>query len=119
MSILFCKCRTLTQQERPPLRPADPPSGRCLVISLPKKSAVEIPQFIEGRKLPALAERIGVVCSAFRATLCAMETKRLTSVRLSPEAKRLLVLLAQKLSISQAAVLELAIRDKAKREGVQ
>jgi predicted transcriptional regulator len=48
-----------------------------------------------------------------------METKRLTSVRLSPEAKRLLVLLAQKLSISQAAVLELAIRDKAKREGVQ
>ena len=48
-----------------------------------------------------------------------METKQLTSVRLSPEAKRLLVLLAQKLSISQAAVLELAIRDKAKRKGIK
>ena len=48
-----------------------------------------------------------------------METKRLTSVRLSPEAKRLLALLADKLSISQAAVLELAIRDKAKREGIK
>lgn len=48
-----------------------------------------------------------------------METKRLTSVRLSQEAKRLLALLAQKLSISQAAVLELAIRDKARREGVK
>lgn len=47
-----------------------------------------------------------------------METKRLTSMRLSPEAKRLLAMLAKKLSISQAAVLELAIRDKAKRERV-
>jgi predicted transcriptional regulator len=48
-----------------------------------------------------------------------MEANRLTSVRLSPEAKRLLVQLAQKLSISQAAVLELVIREKAKREGVK
>lgn len=43
----------------------------------------------------------------------------LTSMRLSTEAKRLLALLAQKLSISQAAVLELAIREKAKRAGVK
>jgi predicted transcriptional regulator len=48
-----------------------------------------------------------------------METKRLTSMRLSPEAKRLLALLAAKLSISQAAVLELAIREKARREGIK
>jgi len=49
----------------------------------------------------------------------ATKTKQLTSMRLSSEAKRLLALLAQKLSISQAAVLELAIREKAKREGVK
>jgi len=48
-----------------------------------------------------------------------METKHLTSVRFSAEAKRLLALLAKKLSISQAAVLELAIREKAKRESVK
>lgn len=48
-----------------------------------------------------------------------METKRLTSMRLSPEAKRLLALLAHKLGISQAAVLELAIREKARREEVK
>ena len=39
-------------------------------------------------------------------------------MRLSAEAKRLVVLLAQKLSISQAAVFELAVRDYAKREGI-
>jgi predicted transcriptional regulator len=48
-----------------------------------------------------------------------METKRLTSVRLSSEAKRLLALIAHKLSVSQSTVLELAIREKAKREGVK
>jgi predicted transcriptional regulator len=48
-----------------------------------------------------------------------MENKRLTSIRLSPEAKRLLADLAKKLSISQSAVLELAIREKARREGVK
>ena len=47
-----------------------------------------------------------------------MKTKQLTSMRLSAEAKRLLLLLAQKLGISQSAVHELAIRDKAKQEGV-
>jgi predicted transcriptional regulator len=44
-----------------------------------------------------------------------MEKKRLTSIRLSPEAKRLLSWLAETLGISQAAVLELAIREKAWR----
>jgi PIN domain nuclease of toxin-antitoxin system len=48
-----------------------------------------------------------------------MEPKQLTSMRLSREAKRLIAAPAQKLSISQAAVLELAIREKAKREGVK
>lgn len=66
-----------------------------------------------------LVEHTGLLCSALRPTLCTMETQRLTSVRLSPEAKRLLALLAQKLSISHAAVLALAIRDQVKREGVK
>lgn len=46
-----------------------------------------------------------------------MEKKHATSIRLSSDAKRLLVLLAQRLGISQTAVLELAIREKARREG--
>lgn len=48
-----------------------------------------------------------------------MEKKRATSIRLSTEAKRLLTLLASKLSISQTATLEISIREKAKREGVK
>jgi predicted transcriptional regulator len=47
-----------------------------------------------------------------------MEKKHITSMRLSPEAKRLLAVLAQKLGISQTSVNELAIREKAKREGI-
>jgi len=39
-------------------------------------------------------------------------------MRLTPEAKHLLALLTEKLGVSQAAVLELAIREKAKREHV-
>ena len=48
-----------------------------------------------------------------------METKRPTSVRLTEEAKRLLAALAKKLGVSQAAVLEIAVREKARREGVK
>ena len=48
-----------------------------------------------------------------------METKHSTSLRLSPKAKRLLALLAQTLSISQTAVLELAIRAMARRKDVR
>jgi predicted transcriptional regulator len=48
-----------------------------------------------------------------------MRTKQATSIRLTPEAKRLLAMLAEKLGLSQAAILELAIREKAKREGVK
>ena len=40
-------------------------------------------------------------------------------MRLTPEAEPLLALLAEKLGVSQAAVLELAIREKAKREHVE
>lgn len=40
------------------------------------------------------------------------------SVRLSPRGKRLLVRIAKKLGVSQTAVLELAIRDKAESSGV-
>jgi hypothetical protein len=39
-------------------------------------------------------------------------------MRLTPEAKHLLALLAEKLGVSQAAALELAIREQAKREHV-
>ena len=42
-----------------------------------------------------------------------------TSLRLSPEAKRLLAALAERLGVSQSAVIELAIREKADREGVR
>ena len=49
-----------------------------------------------------------------------METqKHQTSVRLSPEAKRLLAALAHTLCISQAAVLELAIRAMGKCHDVK
>ena len=48
-----------------------------------------------------------------------MEKTRATSLRLSLEAKRFLKLLAEKLGISMAAVIEIAIREKARREGVK
>ena len=48
--------------------------------------------------------------------LYGMETKHQTSLRLSPEARRLLNLLARHLGVSMSAVLELAIREKAKNE---
>jgi len=42
-----------------------------------------------------------------------------TSVRLSEDAQRLIHLLSQKLGISQTAIIELAIREKAKREKIK
>ena len=39
-----------------------------------------------------------------------------TSIRLSDDAKRLIKLMSQELGISQTAIIELAIREKAKRE---
>lgn len=45
--------------------------------------------------------------------------KKLTSIRITEEAMRLRNLLVQKLGISKSAVLELAIRELAKRENVQ
>lgn len=48
-----------------------------------------------------------------------LEEKVKTSFQLSPEAKRLLEATANRLQISQSAVLELAIREKAKREKVE
>ena len=50
--------------------------------------------------------------------MCRMKTTLPTSYRLSDEARRLLVLLAEKLGVSQTSILELAIREKAKREGL-
>ena len=47
-----------------------------------------------------------------------MKTTLPTSYRLSDEARRLLVLLAEKLGVSQTSILELAIREKAQREGL-
>ena len=48
-----------------------------------------------------------------------MKTKPPTSHRLSDEARRLLAVLAEKLGVSQTAVIELAIREKARRERVK
>jgi hypothetical protein len=45
--------------------------------------------------------------------------KRSTSIWLSAEGKRLLGLLAQRMGVSQSAVLELLIREKAKREKIK
>jgi predicted DNA-binding protein len=45
-----------------------------------------------------------------------MQKKEPTSVRLTPEAKRLLTVLSNLSGVSQAAVLEILIREKAKRE---
>jgi predicted transcriptional regulator len=42
-----------------------------------------------------------------------MKTKTSTSIRLSPEGVRLLRELAEKLGVSQSAVMELAIREMA------
>jgi predicted transcriptional regulator len=41
-----------------------------------------------------------------------------TSIRYTPEAKRLLELLAKKLGVSQTAVVEMAIREFAEKRGV-
>mgnify|MGYP001611351405 FL=1 len=48
-----------------------------------------------------------------------MEKTPALSLRLSPEAKRLLQLLAKKSGLSMTGVIELAIREKAKRDGVK
>ena len=47
-----------------------------------------------------------------------MKKKKLSSIRYTPEAKRLLKRLSEKLGVSQAAVIELMIREKAKKEGL-
>ena len=48
-----------------------------------------------------------------------MKKPQATSLRLSIEAKRLLRALADKSGVSMTAMLELMIREKAKREGVK
>lgn len=45
-----------------------------------------------------------------------MKKRRSTSMYLSDEAQRLLVLLAERLGISKSSVVELLIREKARRE---
>jgi len=55
--------------------------------------------------------------SAFRSIFIGMKTP--TSYRLSQEALRLLRLLARAKGLSMASVLEVAIRELAKREGVR
>jgi hypothetical protein len=48
-----------------------------------------------------------------------MEKPKATSLRLSGEAKRLLLALAEKSGISMTARLEVMIREQARREGVK
>jgi predicted DNA-binding protein len=45
--------------------------------------------------------------------------KKATSLRLTEEGKRLLEALSQKLGVNQTAVIELLIREKAKKEGLK
>lgn len=45
--------------------------------------------------------------------------KKSTSIRITDEAKSLLEALAKRLGISQAAVMEVAIRNLAKKEGLR
>ena len=47
------------------------------------------------------------------------KTSTVTSIRLSPTADRLRRLLAERLGITMSAVIEIAIRLLAKREGVE
>ena len=48
-----------------------------------------------------------------------MKTKQKTSITLSEQAKHLLVKLAEHYGVSQSAMLELIIREKAKRDGIK
>lgn len=45
--------------------------------------------------------------------------KHKTSVAMSQDAERLLRLLAEKFSVSKSAILEIAVREKAKAEGIR
>lgn len=59
----------------------------------------------------------GLHCSAVCATISSM--KQPTSFRLSEQALRLLKLLADAKGVSQAAVIEMAIREMAQKDGVK
>ena len=48
-----------------------------------------------------------------------METRQSSSLRLTPEAKRLLRALAQRSGMSMTAVLEILVREQADRKGVK
>ena len=48
-----------------------------------------------------------------------MTNKESTSIRLTPEAKRLLRELAKKLGVSQAAIMEMAVREFAEKRDVK
>ena len=48
-----------------------------------------------------------------------LDKTKTTSFRLSPDARALIELLSQKNGISQTAVIELAVRQLAKAEGVE
>lgn len=48
-----------------------------------------------------------------------MTEKKLTSLRISPEAKELLVALVEKLQLKQTGVIELAIRELAVKWGIK
>ncbi len=52
-------------------------------------------------------------------TIAIMKKEKQTNVRLSSEAIRLLIELTKKLGISQAAILEIAIRRLAEQENVK
>jgi len=48
-----------------------------------------------------------------------MKKKNPTTIRFTPRARELLVKLAESLGVSRTSVIEMAIREKAKKEGIQ
>lgn len=64
--------------------------------------------------------RVALAIALYRQTIynSGMTKKQATSIRLSPEAKRLLAALAKKLGVNQTAIMEIAIRRLAELEHI-
>lgn len=77
---------------------------------------------IKGNASSACADRAARLCLALYRRIaynCIMETKQASSIRLTLEAKRLLRAIAMASGVSMSAILELMIREKARRESIK
>ncbi len=73
----------------------------------------------EGKARLPLSRGNRVALQLMMMYMCMTETKQSRSLRLTPEAKRLVRALATPSGISMAAVLAIMIREQAQRKGVQ